>query len=374
MSHSEQDKKDGLSIEGWRRDNFYRRNNEPDYGKAVVKQAGQEVTETRTTLVETTIDPIVLKKIHNLEEELLNVKKKIREQRSDKRSTSGSSESDSEDSDDQKTTETTKSSKPTKPTISTTVTLATFPTTTSTIISTTANQKTNTMTESSSESSSTETEENQDSTNATTIESTISEVKPKTLTSEKKPPATPTTSFTTGTIDPHIINTTLIDINREKKSYVGKKEDSSMQVRPQHQGIIPIRERARDENPKDTKKYFNDTTVVTTEMSQGVVTFKNDVFEVKFNIKHDGTFEFTKIEPTVATPKPLDIVPKSNNDAILKVKNSTKYFKQVSDVPDIVDVIGVLNSTMSTQDKLKKLQSLRRKIDLMSDDDPNGIS
>lgn len=370
MSHSEQDKKDGLSIEGWRRDFFSRKSNEPYNNRAIVEQAKQEVTETRTPYAETTIDSIVLKKIHNLEEELLSVKKKMQEQKLKKSSTSGSSESDSDDSDDQKPNEITKSSKPTKTTISTTATSTTSPTTTTTMVSTTTNQKTSMVMISSSESSSTETDYILDSTNGTTIESTTSDVEVKTLTSEKKPPATPTTSLTPTKVDLPIINTTLIGVNREKKSFVGKKEDSAKQMKF-NQGII---ERARDNNSKDSKNNLNTTTVTTTETSQGVI-ISNDVFEVQFNINQDGTMVFTKIEPTTSTPKPVDIVLKSYyNDANSKAKNSTRQSKQITEVPDIVDVISVLNSTMNTEEKLKKLQNLRRKIDLMSDADANGIS
>lgn len=357
MSHSEQDKKDGLSIEGWRRENFYRRSNINDLNSnnAVFKQEKQEVTKTT---VETTIDPVVLKKIHNLEEELLDVKKKMREQKKEKPSTSGSSESDSDDSDDVKTTETTKMSKPTKTSAFITATTVSLPTTTSTTtVSTTINQKANTMTESSSESSSTETEEKQESTNATTTESTISEVEEKTLTTEKKSPPTPTTSFTTTKIDLPIKNSTLMDLDRERKSIV-------------------IKDRPRDDNSKDSKRTLNATIHTTAEISQDTVTIRNDVFELKFNIKHDGArLEFTKIEPTSLTSKPVDTIHKSHgNDTNSKVKHSTKHSKHITAVPDIVDVISVLNSTMSNHDKLERLQSLRRKIDLLSDDDPNGIS
>lgn len=366
MSNSEQDKKDGLSIETGRREYSIRKSIEPGNYDVETKQAE---TQTKTTLVKTIIDPVVLKKIHNLEEELLNVKKKMRKQKTQNPSTSGSSESDCDDSDDQKSTKTTKNSKPTKATISTSSSSAIFPSTSTSTLSTTMNEKKVIMIESSSESSSTETEEKQDSTNATIIESTNSEVVLKTLTAEKKPP---TTSLQTTTVAPYFKNTSLIDFDHDKRA-VGKNEDSLMQLKF-NQGIIPARARARDDSSRESKKIKNATY---TEISQSVVTTKNEIYALQFNIKHDiNLVTFTKVEkPTTPIPKPVDIILRSHgNNTNTKVKSSTKDSKHITDIPDIVDVINVLNSTISTQDKLERLQSLRHNIDLMSDDDPNSIS
>lgn len=365
MSHSEQDKKDGLSIETWRREYSLRKSVEPSNHDIETKKAE---TQTKTTLVQTIIDPVVLKKIHNLEEELLNVKKKMRKQKAQNPSSSGSSESDSDDSDDQKTTEIIKSNKPTKAAISTSSSSVIIPSTSTSTLSTTINEKKVILIDNSSETSSTETEEKQDSTDATIIENTNSEVELKTLTAEKKPS---TTSLQTTTVAPHIKNTSLIDFGHNKRA-VEKNEDSIMQLKFK-QGIIPARERARNDSSRESKKNKN---VTTTEISQKVVTTKSEIYELQFNIKHDiNLVTFTKVEKsTTPIPKPVDIMLKSHgNDTKTKVKSTTKYSKHMTDIPDIVDVLNVLNSTISTQDKLERLQSLRRNIDLMSDDDPNGI-
>lgn len=364
-SQSDQDRKDGLSIEEWRRATFFYRRSKEDKNKPVTKEVKQEVNETETTTVVSTIDTY-LEKIHNLEEELLDVKKKMREQEKENKF-SGLSDTDSESSYDQKATELTRSTKPSKSSVSTTV-VTEEPSTTActTTVSTTTTEKTTPSSKSSSEYSSTEGKENEDSTNGTTIENTISVVDVKTKTSEKNPP---TTSLTTTTVEPPFINTTSIILNREDKLILGNNNDTPTQIFGMNNAV----ERSRDDKTKDFNKYSNTTTEVTTEMSHGVVVTREHVFEIKFNIKNDGGMIETET-PATATPEAVNIVFKSQDiDAVLKVKNSTKS-NQTTDVPDMVDVISVLNSTMSTKDKLEKLQSLRRKMDLMSDDDPNGIS
>lgn len=346
-----------MSIETWRRKKVLRRINQPKNNNADKKQVRHETTETRTTFAETTLDPIVLKKIHNLEKELLHIKRKMRKQKAEDTSTSRSSGSESDSSEEQKTIGTTKKS---KPTIFTSVTPVTYP---STAVSSTTNEKTTTTTESPSESS-TETEEEQDSTNATTIKITISEVELKKLTTEKKPLSRPTTTFKTTEVDP-LVNTKLIDSVPEKTTIVEKEEDNLVQFRASDE-TMSVREKGRVDNSRDSKRNLSKTPAKITEMTQGVVTTKNDVYELQFN---------ALIESTTPAPEPVDIIFRNrNNDTSSKVKNTTKHSKHMTDIPNIVDVISILNSTISMQDKLKRLQSLRRKVDLMSDDDFNAIS
>lgn len=362
QSHSEQDKIDGLSIETGR--SILRRTNEPKSNDAIPTQAQQEKTQTLTTFVETTLDPVVQNRIHNLEEELSNVKKRMRSENTDNTSTSESSEGESDSSEEQKTTKTTKSSKPAKSINSTSATPVNYSLSSTTMAPTMRNVETIAMTESSGEFYSTETEESEDLTNATTIKITTSKVESKTSASEKKSTAPPTTSFKTTTVDPPI-NTTLIGFVPENQKTVEKNEDVRV-----NQGIISGNYKSRDYNLRDLKNNGNATTAATTETSQVVIT-KNGVFELRFNIQHDSTsLKSTKTEST-PIPKPVDIVFKSHsNETSSNVENTTKHTPEIL---DIVDVISVLNSTMSPHDKLEKLQSLRRNIDLTSDDEVIGI-
>lgn len=359
MSHSEQDKKDGLSIEAFRRGISYYRRDEADNNTLERKQ---EVRETVATTIKTTIDPYVLQKIYNLEEELMDVKKKMQEPVN--KSTSESSDSESESSDEKNATES-KRHKTTKTSIST---IVNEDPKSASAGSTTA-QKITSVSESSSENSSSETEA-KDSANGTTTENTTSEVEVKT--SDKKPTENlnlqkTTTSLTTTTNSPLINNSTSTML------VSGKKTNSIIKDDTQISRMNPAIPRAKNVNQNDLKKYSNTTTELTTEVFQNVAVTRNDVFEIKFSIKQDSAVTETET-PTTAKLDSINIIFKSHDDdANSKVKNSTNYSNQ-TDIPDIVDVISVLNSTMSTKEKLEKLQGLRRKIDLMSDDDPNAMS